>query len=975
MTDERWERLRTLFAEAHDMPDSARGEFLDKELDGEPELRAELESLLASSASAAEFLAPGAPEDLGTIGPYRLVRVLGEGGFGVVYLADQLRPIRRRVALKLIKPGMDTKRVIGRFETERQALAMMDHRGIAQVFDAGETSAGRPYFAMEYVDGIPITTYCDRHRLRIRDRLQLFLEVCGAVQHAHQKGLIHRDIKPSNILVAQQDGAPVPKIIDFGIAKAMEPGSGDPLFSTRMFTTHEGVVVGTLGAMSPEQAGAIEAKVDTRSDIYSLGVVLYELLAGMPPFDPARLRDSTWTEAVRVIREEDPPALTARVAQSSELGDIAKNRSTEERSLSHELKGDLEWITMRTLEKEPERRYAAVSELAADIRRHLANEPVLAAAPSTMYRLRKYARRHRAGVTAAALVLAALVAGGIAAGVGFTRALHAERVARREAESASRVTDFLAELFESSTPDRSLGESVTARTLLDVGARRVREERIPDPEVRARLLSTIGAAYNSLGLFDEGLSLLEDGVRETEIANGPRSLEYGRALAHLAEQKRITRQGGGVDSLINQSIEILSDVESPIALASSLRIASEWKLNQAKSAEADSLIRAAIDLLEGAAHPDTSVLIAAYTTRGNIAGARYAFEEQERDHLDALALATTFHGERNSRVLILHRSLARLYLRMAKPDEAMQHAERALTLARAMYPEDHPVLAAAIAARGDALISAKRWDEAIEAVEESQRIYRATYGEDHPLFVNSLYSLAAIYESTGRLDLAIEKWRECIALRSRIHGPTHPLTAELQAGYLARLLAETGARREAESLYRETVGRLDPGRPHVIGFANMGYANLCRESGRLAEADSLYASAEAMIDSTKAALRHHFGICLANHAYARALRGRQTEAEAMMEQAIAMQLEDAPPDSPDMLTGYLLFAAVQARGGEPELAIERLRSAVPCGGTWKDVAAFPDLARLRDRADFPGALLPHATASQHLAPEGRASTE
>ncbi len=610
MNDPKWQRLRDLFDAVQEMPETERKRFLDRELPGDDELREELDSLLMYDATAGHFLeAPdpnptsdttsGAPLRSGggaavgsSVGPYRLDSVLGEGGFGVVYLAEQSQPIRRRVALKLIKPGMDTKQVIARFGAERQALALMDHPGIAQVFEAGETEDGRPYFAMEYVPGTTITAFCDGEHLRIRERLELFLQACDAVHHAHQKGVIHRDIKPSNVLVARRDGLPALKIIDFGIVKAT---SGD---DDRGFETREGVVLGTIGYMSPEQTGAIDAPIDTRSDIYSLGALLYELLTGELPFGRMRLRKAAGTEAARILREEDPPSLTARLARTdggtaypgTNVTEIARRRSVDERTLRRELRGELEWIARKALERDPEHRYASASELAADVRRHLANEPVLAGAPTTMYRIRKFARRHRVGVATATLLLLSIVAGGIAAAVGFGRAVRSERVAQREAESARQVADFLVNLFDASTPDRSFGETITARTLLDLGARRIDGDTIDDPLVRARLLSTLASAHGKLGLFEEALELEQNAVEATRSAVPEEGPELARELTRLAEIQRSAGKSAEVDSTIDRSIEILSRTSgsSSVDLASALHQKSGSLRDRGDFAAADS---------------------------------------------------------------------------------------------------------------------------------------------------------------------------------------------------------------------------------------------------------------------------------------------------------------------------------------------------------------------------------------------------
>ncbi len=416
---------RDIFIAALQKEDPAQRQvYLDEACAQQPELRQQVENLLRLYESAGSFLAKPAAEPAATwalpdaaeqassheapgaiIGPYRLLEEIGEGGFGVVFMAEQTQPVRRKVALKVLKPGMDTRQVVARFEAERQALAIMDHPNIAKVFDGGATATGRPYFVMELVKGVPITDYCDQNHLTPRQRLELFLPICQAVQHAHQKGIIHRDLKPSNVMVALYDDKPVPKVIDFGVAKAI----GQSLTEQTLHTSF-GAVVGTFEYMSPEQASFNPLDVDTRSDVYSLGVLMYELLTGTTPLDRKRLKETPLLEVLRIIREDDAVRPSTRLSTVEELPSIAAKRGMEPKKLSGLVRGELDWIVMKTLEKDRNRRYETPKDFAADVQRYLADEPVLACPPSALYRFRKFARRNKPGLITASLAVVALMA-------------------------------------------------------------------------------------------------------------------------------------------------------------------------------------------------------------------------------------------------------------------------------------------------------------------------------------------------------------------------------------------------------------------------------------------------------------------------------------------------------------------------------------------------------------------------------------
>jgi serine/threonine protein kinase/tetratricopeptide (TPR) repeat protein len=493
-----------LFEAARHMRDAAdRAAYLDHACAADPALRRRVEALLRSHSEGGSFLKQPALEEGATgdavsgrwvdpadlprpaegpgsrIGPYKLLQQLGEGGMGVVFLAEQEQPVKRRVALKIIKAGMDSARVVARFEAERQALALMDHPNIAKVFDAGATDGGRPFFVMELVKGIAITKFCDQEQLTPKERLELFVPVCSAVQHAHQKGVIHRDLKPSNVLIALYDGKPVPKVIDFGVAKA----TAQTLTERKVFT-EVGQIVGTLEYMAPEQAELNNLDIDTRADIYSLGVLLYELLTGSPPFTAQQLRSAAFTEMLRLIREVEPPRPSTRLSSSEQLPGIAAKRKLEPARLARLVRGDLDWIVMKCLEKERGRRYETANGLALDVQRYLSDEPVLASPPGVRYRLRKFVRKHRGPVLAAVAILALLVAGIAGTSLGFVRAERQRQIAEGNEEAA------LKEKAKAQTAQKQAMEALRATTD-DVVEQLIGARQALGPAERAFLENTL----------------------------------------------------------------------------------------------------------------------------------------------------------------------------------------------------------------------------------------------------------------------------------------------------------------------------------------------------------------------------------------------------------------------------------------------------------------------------------------------------
>ncbi len=596
MTAEQLKRVEDLFHQARALDPTDRAAFLDDACVDALELRAEVESLLAHSdggTSRMDLRPAGGPADTivdrgrptegpgARIGPYKILQQIGEGGFGVVYMAEQEYPVQRKVALKIIKLGMDTKQVIARFEAERQALAMMDHPNIATVLEAGATESGRSFFVMELVKGIPITDYCDKTKLSTRERLDLFVQVCDAIQHAHQKGVIHRDIKPSNVLVTLHDTRAVPKVIDFGIAKA----TSRRLTEKTLFTEFN-TLIGTPEYMSPDQAEISGLDVDTRTDIYSLGVLLYELLTGTTPFDPLTLRKAAYGEIQRIIREEEPPKPSTRVDTIARGGtEIGKPHGTDAGHLSRSIRGDLDWIVMKAIEKDRTRRYQTANEFAADIYRNLKGEPVFAGPPSVIYKFRKFVGRHRLGVTAALLITAALVTGLTMATVGMVRA-------NREVQRSQQIADFLQNLFVSTNPDEALAAGVDVGKVL-ITAREIFGD---DHATVAAILSSRAVQLQTSGDLEGAESLYRQSLRLWREQMGEDDPNVALVLGRLGLLAVIKGDNQAAETALRESLRIAraQPGEETLAICDTMDGLAGFLLNQGEFDEAESLFKESI---------------------------------------------------------------------------------------------------------------------------------------------------------------------------------------------------------------------------------------------------------------------------------------------------------------------------------------------------------------------------------------------
>ena len=744
---------------------------------------------------------------------YRILEQIGSGGMGVVYLAEQVQPIRRRVALKIIKLGMDTEQVVARFESERQALAVMDHPNIAKVFDAGATQNGRPYFVMELVQGIPITEYCDKNRLSTSERLELFVPICQAVQHAHQKGVIHRDLKPTNILVIVQEDKPIPKIIDFGIAKA----TGHRLAQRTLFT-EQGQLIGTPEYMSPEQAEMSALDVDTRTDIYSLGVMLYELLAGVLPFDSRMLRSAAFGEIQRIIRESEPAKASTRLSTLTETkGTIAQKRKTDPDSLLRQLRGDLDWITMKAMAKDRTRRYASASELAADIERHLRHEPVVASPPSALYRVKKYVKRHKIGVAAAAVVMVAILAGITGTTMGLLRAVKAEKRAVAEAETAVQVSGFLVDLFKVSDPSEAKGNSITAREILDRGAQKMEKELSGQPLIQARLMDTMGQVYQSLGLFNQALPLLKSALETRRSTLGNRNLEVASSLQNVGYLLVAKADYPAAEPLLQESLAIRQE-------------------------------------LLGRNHPDVAASLAAL---GELSYDKGDLAKAEEFYRESLAIRRQTLGGAHREVADGLNDLAITLKAKGDYAEAESMYRESLAIRRRVFGEEHPAIAQSLNNLGMYLYQMflnKKNDgsEAEQLLRQALAMNRKLLGNDHPEVSTNLNNLALLLRDKGDYDQAIALFREVMELDRKNLGEEHPYVATRMIN-LAAALGRKGDAQSAEDLFRQAIEiqrKSFPERSWQISTTRLLLGACLQEQKRYGEAEPLMLEAFPVIKDT-----------------------------------------------------------------------------------------------------------------------------
>jgi tetratricopeptide (TPR) repeat protein len=892
------EKIRRLYDQALELSSEERGEFLANACAGDLETQLEIEGLLraaeqeSQSTETFEYAAGELIPDP-QIGRYHLLQKVGEGGMGEVWLAEQKEP-RRRVALKLVKAGMNTRKVIARFESERQALALMDHPAIAKVFDAGSTPQGTPYFVMEYVAGVPITDYCDSHRLSSRARLELFMLVCDGVQHAHQKAIIHRDLKPTNILVMEVNGQAAPKIIDFGVAKALT----QKLTAITMFT-RLGALVGTPEYMSPEQALSSGEDIDTRTDVYSLGVLLYELLAGVPPIE---LRKITFEEFLRRLREQEPPKPSTRIRTQdpATISELARNRQREPRALVRELRGDLDCIALKAIEKDRSRRYSSPSDLAADIGRYLNNQAVVAVPPSAPYRARKFARRYRGAlVTIGAFVLVLI----LAAGFSIRQSIRANR----EAAAAQAVNDFLqndllaqASAATQSGPGEKPDPDLKVRTALDRAAVRITGRFDQQPEVEGAIRDTIGQTYMDLGLYPEARTQWERALDLHRRALGTKNATTLKTMSRLGSTAYRQGKYPEAEALLAQTAEIQRRVlgpEHPYTLVSMNTLASVYEA-QGKYAQAEALHGQILEIQRrvlGPEHLDTlrsmNNLALVYWDEGKYAQAEVLYGE-------ILEIQRRVLGPEHPDTLRSTSNLALVYWDEGKYAPAETLYDQTLEIRRRVLGPEHPDtlmilnnVAAFYRAQG-------KYAQAEALHGQTLEIRRRVLGAEHPETLRSMNNLALVYWDQSKYARAEELQSQALEIERRVLGPEHPLTLD-GMNNLAGVYGAQSKYAPAEALFSQTLKI----RRRVLGPEHPDTLSLLSRVAFLYQRQGKYELAQTHAAQALAGRRHILGpehrdtmTSAADLALAYLSQGKFAESEPLAREAVAFDRNKQPDD-------------------------------------------------------------------------------
>jgi eukaryotic-like serine/threonine-protein kinase len=728
------------------------------------------------------------------IGPYKLLRRLGEGGMGQVWLADQTAPVQREVALKLIRIGVYDLEHLQRFLSERQSLAIMDHPAIAKVFDAGATPDGQPYFVMEYVPGVPITRYCDDKRLTIRQRLELFIKVCEGVQHAHQKAIIHRDLKPPNILVTEVDGKPMPRIIDFGLAKAIGAE-----ISQENLMTRAGDWVGTPGYMSPEQADS-SADVDTRTDVYSLGVVLYVLLTGDQPFDVSRWSKQPFYEVVRELCEVDPqkPSTKIRKHDAATLANVAEKRQNQPEMLIRQVSGDLDCIVLKSLEKDRNRRYATPLELAADVDRYLHNVPVSAHPPSIGYRARKYASRHRVGVTVAGAGLVLLF------GFAIAQSVELQKI-RQQRDRADRISQFMSGIFKVSNPSEARGNTVTAREILDRASQQIGSNLSKDPELQSQLMQTMAQTYAGLGLYSRAQELTERALSIQRSLFGERNRKTLATESYLAQLLRAQNHLPKAEKLLQTTIESQRQVlglNDPDTLASKDRLAYVFT-NEGRHNDAETILRPTLEAERRVLGPNDPQTLGTLTELAEILTPQARYAEADKLYAELIA------------------------------------AQR-----RTLGP-DHPSTLLSMSHAAENLEEEGRYAEAEKMYSDVIDAQRRILGPEHPQTLRAMSFLAVVLMKEGHYAEADKLQDQVIETKARVLGPTHAST--LQSMELEALgLSREGRYAESEKMFRDVIDKAEKSnQPATV--AETWYNFACAEAAR-GRADEAFADLNRAIE-------------------------------------------------------------------------------------------------------------------------------